>query len=247
MNPYPMNPDPIMNFDQQPLAEIIQALKQALAQSDTVVFSVPNPDLGLDHLGLGSWGMGHHSNLYAGEKTAAGIYRPLQVWLDLADALDAHCLTPVILPNNHIQLTYMAYAPAPAPDTTGYGEESDWQRVDKLEDPIFLICFIEALRRVNPPNGGRVLALGVNAGHELAALALAFPERNFEIVGLDLDASALALAQKRFPSGQFLALDVGDLGTGLLSQPLGQFDLILCLSLLQSPQVKQDVLLSNVA
>ncbi|WP_371809989.1 class I SAM-dependent methyltransferase [Deinococcus sp. JMULE3] len=113
--------------------------------------------------------------------------------------------------------------------------------MNKLEDPIFLATFVEALRRVNPPPGGRVLALGVNAGHELDALPLAFPDRTFEVVGVDLDPAAAQAARERWPRATIFAADVN-----ALPPDLGRFDLILALSLLQSPGVRQDVLLATL-
>lgn len=85
-----------------------------------------------------------------------------------------------------------------------------------------------------------MLALGVNAGRELGALALAFSERAFEVVGVDRDVTALATAASRYPAAAFLALDVN----ALPAPDLGRFDLVLALSLLQSPAVRQDVVLA---
>lgn len=192
-----------------------------------MTFSVPDPDLGL--------------GLYAGETTAAGIHRPLLVWADLADALGAHLLLPERLLGGHASLHYRAYAAAPAPDDSGYDPAGEWGRVHKLEDPILLLTLTEALRRVNPPDGGRVLALGVNSGRELEALRLAFAGRRFEVVGLDLDQRALDAAQQRYPAWEFVQADVN-----ALPPTLGKFDLVLALSVLQSPGVIQDVLLANL-
>ncbi|UQN07246.1 bifunctional 2-polyprenyl-6-hydroxyphenol methylase/3-demethylubiquinol 3-O-methyltransferase UbiG [Deinococcus sp. QL22] len=201
------------------MSVILPALRRALAEAGRVTFSVPDPGLGL--------------GLYVGEATNAGLHRPLNVWVDLADLLGAHLHTPEAVGAGRIRLTLQRYAPAPAPDAAGYGTAGEWARVNKLEDPVFLATFIEALRRVNPPVGGRVLALGVNAGHELDALALAFPDRTVEVLGIDLDQSALAAAHARHPSFSFRVLDVNTLPL----PELGSFDLVLALSLLQSPGV----------
>lgn len=216
-----------LQFTFEPLATIIPALQAALAEDGAVTLLVPDPDLGL--------------GLYAGETTAHGIHRPLSVWVDLADALQAHLLVPERGPAGKIRLHLRAYGNAAEPDALDYDPAGEWGRVNKLEDATFLITFIEALRRVNPPHNGRVLALGVNAGHELDALRIAFPERTFEVVGVDLSAKALAVAQKRHPNGRFLTQDIA-----ALPAELGQFDLVLALSILQSPGVAQDVLLANL-
>lgn len=217
---------PCLTYRAEPLSVILPAVRAALTSSGEVCLTVPDPDLGL--------------GLYAGERTAAGIHRPWQVWTDLADLLGAHLLTPERQAGGQVQLRLRAQTPAPDPDAAGYGTAGNWTRVDKLEDPVFLFTLVEALRRAAPPVGGRVLALGVNTGRELDALPIALPDRALEVVGLDLDESALAAARERHPAATFLARDVNTLP----ASDLGRFDLVLALSLLQSPGVRPDVLLS---
>ncbi|MFC4426454.1 class I SAM-dependent methyltransferase [Deinococcus navajonensis] len=208
------------------MSALLPAVRRALLEQGEVSLIVADPDGGLGQ--------------YAGEPTAAGRHRPWHTWADLADLLGAHLLTPERVGEGQVRVRLRARVPTPEPDAGGYGAEGAWARVDKLEDPVFLFTLVEALRRVGPPAGGRVLALGVNAGRELDALALAFPDRPFEVLGLDLDISALAAAQVRHPLARFEALDV----TTLPRPELGRFDLVLALSLLQSPGIRQDVLLS---
>ncbi|WP_075831230.1 class I SAM-dependent methyltransferase [Deinococcus marmoris] len=231
---------PHLSFTVEPLSEIIPAVRAALEGGEEVTLEVPDPDAGL---GL------YAGELYTGAAGPAGRHRPWSTWADLADALGAHLLTPQPSGPGRARFGLRRYAAAPAPDAGGYGADGDWTRVDKLEDPVLLLTLVEALRRIDPPAGGRVLALGVNSGRELNALALAFPERptpdqdsldrHFEVVGIDTDASALAVARGRFPRAEFLELDVAELPV----PALGRFDLILALSLLQSPGVRRDVLL----
>ncbi len=191
-------------------------------------FTILDPDAGV--------------GLYAGEHTPRGIHRPWQAWSDLADLLGAHLLTPERVGEGRVRVRLLAYAAMPAPDAAGYGSDGDWSRVNKLEDPVFLFTLVEGLRRVNPPSGGRMLVLGVNTGCELDALPLAFPNRTFDVVGIDLDETALAEAQARLPDATFRVLDVNTLPV----PDLGRFDLVLALSLLQSPGVQQDALLRAV-
>ena len=147
-----------LHFSDEPLSTLLPALRRALANAPEVIFTVPDPEMGL--------------GLYAGEVTSAGRHRPWALWAEVADLLGAHLLTPERLDGSRVRLRLRSLMPTPGPDALGYGAGSDWARVDKLEDPTFLLGFVEALRRVNPPPGGRVLSLGVNAGHELDALAL---------------------------------------------------------------------------
>lgn len=217
---------PDLSFTHEPLSVILPAVRGRLEAQGKVRFTVPDPDHGL--------------GLYAGERARHGIHRPWQTWADLADLLGAHLLTPERAGEGRVRVGLRAWASAPAPDARGYGADSDWARVDKLEDPVFLLTLVEALRRARPPAGGRVLALGVNAGRELDALALAWPDRTCEVVGVDVDETALAAARARHPGASFRVLDV----TTLPGPDLGRFDLVLALSLLQSPGVRQDVLLA---
>ncbi|GGO35137.1 class I SAM-dependent methyltransferase [Deinococcus humi] len=224
---------PLLSFTLEPLSAILPAVRAALADGGEVTLEAPDPDLGV--------------GLYAGELGVAGLHRPWSVWTDLADALGAHLLTPERVGAGRVRFGLRAFAPTPAPDASGYGARSEWARVDKLEDPVLLLTLVEALRRIGLPPAGRVLALGVNTGRELDALALAFPERSYpdqslEILGVDTDASALRRARDRFPGAAFLQLDV----TGLPHPDLGRFDLIIALSLLQSPGVRGDVLLKGL-
>lgn len=225
-----LTPMPHLSFTVEPLSEILPAVRAALEGGEEVTLEVPDPDAGL---GL------YAGELYMGAAGPAGRHRPWSAWTDLADALGAHLLTPQPSGPGRARFGLRRYAAAPAPDAGGYGAGGDWVRVDKLEDPVLLLTLVEALRRIAPPARGRVLALGVNSGRELDALALAFPGRPFTVVGLDTDTSALAVARGRFPRAEFLELDVA----GLPVPALGRFDLILALSLLQSPGVRRDVLL----
>ncbi|GHF50770.1 SAM-dependent methyltransferase [Deinococcus metalli] len=219
-------PRPDLAFTTEALATIVPALRAALHAGGDVAFTVPDPDAGL--------------GLYAGEVTAHGRHRSWAVWTEVADLLGAHLLTPERVEPGRVRVRLRAWAPAPDPDAAGYGAGGEWARVDKLEDPTFLLTFVEALRRVNPPPGGRVLALGVNRGRELDALPLALPDRVFDVHGVDVDASALDAARARHPAATLHALDV----TTLPRAELGTFDLIVALSLLQSPGIRQDVLLA---
>ena len=217
----------MLSFTDEPLSDILPAVRRRLDAEGEAVLDVPDPDLGL--------------GLYAGERTAAGRHRSWQTWADLAELLGAHLLTPERVPGGRVRVRLRAHARGADPDAQGYGA-GEWARVDKLEDPVLLLTLVEALRRAGPPPGGRVLALGVNGGRELDALALAFPGRTFAVLGVDLEPLALERARERHPAGDFRVLDVSTLPL----PELGRFDLVLSLSLLQSPGVRTDALLAAV-
>ncbi|ADV68873.1 class I SAM-dependent methyltransferase [Deinococcus maricopensis] len=212
-----------LSFSFEPLSAVLPALRAALAAAPLVAFTAPDPDAGV--------------GLYAGEVTAWGVHRPYGVWVDVADRLGAHLLTPERAEEGRVRLRLRRDASGVLRGGAGgYGADAAFQRVDKLEDPAFLEDFLEALGRAPLRAGARVLAVGVNSARELRALALAYPDLALDVVGVDVDASALALAAQRFPAFTFVERDVNAAPWA----DLGRFDLIVALSVLQSPGVDLD-------
>src|SRR6476469_614016 len=111
-------------FTLDPLSTILPLLRRALRDAGEVTFTVPDPDAGV--------------GLYAGEITPHGVHRPWAVWVEVADALSAHLLTPERMEPGRVRVRLRAFGPTPEPDAAGYGAQGDWARVDKLEDPTFL-------------------------------------------------------------------------------------------------------------
>jgi trans-aconitate methyltransferase len=127
-----------------------------------------------------------------------------------------------------------------APAAERYGHGSRFARIDKLEDPGFLLDLADALARAELGPRPRVLDLGVNTGDELTVIQRAAP--NCDVVGIDHSASALATARDRFPAYRFLEADLGALAT----LGLGTFDLVISLNTLQSPGVDDRAVLRQV-
>lgn len=224
----PPRPFHLHDCGQLPLSQLLPLLRRTLAEHGAVRLRVPDPALGV--------------GLYAGETGPAGLHRPWAVWTDLADWLDAHLLIDEVA-GGEAKLTLQRRS-GRLDTAQDYSADSEFARVNKLEDPIFLLTLVEALRRAAPPAGGRVLALGVGSGRELAALALAFPDTPFEGMGLDIDASALAVAQARHPEFCFRQQDINTLSSN--ASDIGRFDLVLALSVLQSPGVSLDGVLRSL-
>ena len=175
--------------------------------------------------------------LYPGERIEAGIHRPYSVWYDAADRLECHLLTPVNL-GEQVELTFVKpQARASERDAEKYDPDSEFGHVNKLEDPCFLEDMLEALKRINLKQGARVLSVGVNTGNELKLLEQVYPDLPLEVIGLDLNSRALEVARERFPQFTFLERDLNDLPF----LELGKFDLIVCLSVLQSSGTDKDV------
>lgn len=233
--------------DQQPLLQILAHIKARLAAGAEVVrLEVLDPD--------------HGRGRHAGERvTIAGIdhiHRPLRVWVDLAGRLGLRLMTPRPAEPPRIQLRLERLDPAadwhttsraPAPEK--YGADSSFARINKLEDPDFVLDFTDAIERINPGPQARVLELGVNRGDALALLAALVPglaDRG-QLVGIDHSRSALALAQARFPgnNARFFAADLADLA-GLAALDLGRFDLVLAIDTLQSSGLDDRALLRHI-
>jgi len=214
--------DAVLSFSTEPLYLVLEYLRNTLEREGQVRVRVPNPDLGL--------------GLYPGEQTEAETHRPYSVWLDVADRLECHFLTPLHL-GEQVELTFMkSEARAVQPTLEKYDPDSEFGRVNKLEDPCFLEDMLEALKRMNLKQGARVLSMGVNTGRELELLEQVYPDLALEVVGIDLNPRALEVAQARFPQFSFLERDLNDLPF----LELGKFDLILCLSVLQSSGLDKD-------
>jgi len=217
-------------FTHEPLSDLLGWLNTELQASGEARLSVPDPDAG------------HALGLYAGETGPAGVHRPYLTWTDAADLLDAHFLTPTPA-GERVELHFRRRAALPRDRTAArYAAGSEFSRIDKLEDPHFLHDLSEALTRAKLTPGARVLSLGVNSGRELDVLEQVYPGRAFQVLGLDLDASALDLARARHPAYAFRVQDVTAPGL----DGLGRFDAVLALSLLQSPGVVQEDLLRTL-
>jgi hypothetical protein len=142
------------------------------------------------------------------------------------------------------EAAFHAGATSTLPRPERYGADSAFARVRKLEDPGFLLPWLEALQRLQLPPEARVLDLGVNRGDELAAFGwLQPPREDLCFVGVDHSASALAEARTRFPDPRhhFLEADLN-----ALPAQLGRFSLVVSVGTLQSPGVDDRALLRRL-
>jgi SAM-dependent methyltransferase len=179
-------------------------------------------------------------------------HRPLGSWLELAERLGCRLHTPEI-EGVLVRLAFSKLAEASWHDTgssTGgsdsesYGQGSAFARVQKLEEPAFLLDYLEALGRVGLAPGSRVLSLGVGRGDELIPFETLFPGYQLTFTGVDHSASALAGARERF-SGEnyrFIQADLNALG-GLEG---GRYDLVVSIATFQSPGVGGHTLIREV-
>lgn len=208
-----------MIFRREPLAEIIAYLRAHAP----VTIRVLDPDRGRGR--------------YAGEIVDDHVHRPWRVWVDLADRLDLRLRTPRAI-DEHVELTFEPLDPTATWDRDGdkYAAASAFGRISKLEDPGFVIDFTEALDRIGA--AASVLSLGVNTGDELVLVQRRFPEAR--LTGIDRDASALAVARARFPTGTFAVADLAE------RLEVERFDLVICIGTLQSGHLDDRDLLRRI-
>lgn len=217
-------------FTCEPLTDILSWAQEHLKESDTITFEVLNPDIGAGH--------------YAGEPlTIEGtdyLHRSYKAWSDLGELLFCRMMTPKIVSEHTVQITYEkldlndSFHASEAKEEK-YGTASRFAAIHKNEEPAFLSAYLRALRSVNVGERQRVLNLGINTGDEFDLIRRILPHevyRNIELVGIDFSSSAINIARERFDEGNavFYVHDINDLA----SLELGRFDLIITIGTLQS-------------
>jgi SAM-dependent methyltransferase len=221
-------------FTTQPLADILTWAHEALQENNTLTFEVLNPDIGCGR--------------YAGESIAIDettyTYRSYKAWSDLGEILFCRMLTPKIISDHTVQITYEkldlsdSFHHSDAKEEK-YGVESRFAAIHKNEEPAFLSPYLRALRSVRVDEKKRILNLGINTGDEFDLIRTILSEeeyRNIELVGIDHCASAIEQAREQFNEGNtmFHVHDINDLA----SLNLGRFDLIITIGTLQSPSIE---------
>lgn len=220
-------------FTDESLNDILTWAHEALKQSDTLTFEVLNPDLA--------------SNTYAGERITIDqtiyTYRGYKAWSDLGEILFCRMLTPKIVSEHTVQITYEkldlgdSFHHSDAKEEK-YGTTSRFAAIHKNEEPAFLSPYLRALHSVKVGAKKRILNLGINTGDEFDLIRQILSKedyRNLELVGIDHSPSAIQYARERFAEGNaiFYVHDINDLA----SLELGRFDLIITIGTLQSPGI----------
>ena len=236
---------PTLEVGNRPLVEVLAWLRATLAVPSALPGAVaaelivPDPDAGLE--------------CWPGAVRRDGApQRGWRAWVDLATGVGCVIGTPVPLGDGRVRVPFRPLggeAPWHADGATGsvaaparYAATDGFAAVRKLEDPGFLLPLLEALERVRPPDGGRVLVLGCHRGDEVAALGWLQPAPlDLEVVGVDHAAAPLAEARARFPTATFLEADVG-----ALPDDLGRFDLVVAIAVLQSRGVDDRALVRRL-
>lgn len=221
-------------FTSQPLSDILAWAHETLKENSTLSFEVLNPDIGRGN--------------YAGESVTVDdityVYRSYKAWSDLGEILFCRMLTPKILTEHTVQITYekldlddsFHYSEA---KEEKYGTTSRFAAIHKNEEPAFLSPYLRALRSVKVGAKKRILNLGINTGDEFDLIRSILSQeeyRNIELIGIDHSISAIEKARERFDEGNatFYVHDINDLA----SLELGRFDLIITIGTLQSPGIE---------
>ena len=154
------------------------------------------------------------------------VHRPWRVWIDLAERMGLRMLTPRRAEPPLVELRFERLGPRWQPRGDGSERYASARASNGLASSRIPACVIdleEALARVALPPGGRVLDLGCNTGDVLAMMPA-----GAQLVGVDHSASAIAAARTRVPHATLAVADVTAL------PPLGRFDLVVSIGLLQS-------------
>ncbi len=213
----------IARYTHQPLYEVMADLEARLAGGEPVEFEAPDPDRSAGH--------------FAGESVDGARHRSLAVWVRVAEQLGCALTTPRPLADGFIRLGlrpldddaswHRTAGASGAPEK--YGAQSVFARIDKFEQPDFLVAFRQAVAFVDPPATARVLAVGCNQGDELAMVLHARPQAR--LVGLDHSASAIERGRIQLPEADLREVDLNDFD----ALDLGRFDLVVAINVLHSP------------
>lgn len=221
-------------FTTQSLLSISTWLEEELAQHQQITFSVLNPDI---------------CSNYSGETISLDkidyIYRGYKAWVNLAELLYCKMLTPQIIDEHHVQLTFKKlqredsfHSASVENKQEKYGTDSKFFQINKNEESTFLHAYKKALQAVNIQNRKQVLNLGINKGDEFELIEQIIPEKHFEtinFIGIDHSQTALTFAKERFPQNNvvFYKHDINQLSTLHLKKS----DLIISIGTLQSPDI----------
>jgi SAM-dependent methyltransferase len=223
----------LKSFTVEPLVEILTWGQSVLKEFDALTFEVLNPDT--------------VDGIYAGESiTIEGkdyLYRGYKAWSDLGEILFCRMLTPKVLSDHTVQISYKkldlsdSFHHSEAKEEK-YGIESKFSALHKNEEPAFLSPYLRALKSAKVGEKKRILNLGINTGDEFDLIRQILPHEeylNLELVGIDHSQTAIAHARERFSEGNasFYVHDINDLA----SLELGKFDLIISIGTLQSPGI----------
>lgn len=222
----------MIKFTNEPIANILDILSIKLKELESgkvLEFEVLNPDL--------------FNTLYSGTNLEVDkqiyIYRTINSWVDLAQILYCKMLVPKIVDDKKVIIRYKKLDLNNSfhledKSSEKYGIDSQFNNINKNEEPEISITYLKALKNVNLEKRLRVLNLGINSGSEFEIIKNKFGcFSNIEFIGIDYCKSAIDKANELFKEDKnckFYCHDINDLN----SLNLGVFDLIISIGTFQS-------------
>lgn len=231
--------DAPVSFVAAPMVEIVAYVQRAVGEgADAVTFIVADPMA--------------FAGRHAGETIDASgrRHRPYRVWVDLAARVGWR-LDRMVAVGDAELLVRLCRLPdeivVEVDDVREkYGTASAFARIDKTEEPSFVLDFADAIERTRVTVTDRVLVLGCNRGDEVALLCRMVPglHHGGEVVGIDHCASAIEHARTRFAGTghRFVCEDVARLP----ELDIGRFGLILSIDTLHSPGIDDRAVLRHL-
>lgn len=194
-------------------------------------------------------------NAYAGEKILLEneeyVYRSYKSWNDLAEKFHYKMLTPKVIDNNFVELSFLKLEDKTFHSSKEveekYGVNSQFSRINKNEEPEFFYSYLQALKNAKVNKRKRVLNLGVNNAEEFELIKTAFAKEfsEIEFVGIDYCLSAINKAKEKFIEDDNVKFYSHDIN--LLDElGLGKFDLIISIGTLQSSNLDFNAIFMHI-
>lgn len=219
-------------FTNESMYEISTYFEDEFLENNEVSIEVLNPDFGIQN--------------YNGAKLKLDdteyLYRSYKAWNDLAELMLCKMQTPLIASMNTVLLKFKKINSNNSFHNTQYdkenekyGEESEFFKINKNEEPAFLHYYKQALINAKVQNKKSILNLGINKADEFDIISKLLSKEDFEstnFVGVDFSNTAIEYSKKRFDLENFKFYNhdinkLNDLG-------LKKFDLIISIGTLQS-------------
>ncbi|BBM84188.1 class I SAM-dependent methyltransferase [Candidatus Uabimicrobium amorphum] len=219
-------------FTTQTMWEIYQQLLPHLHEK-YITFEVVNPDL-------------VHGTFNGEMQTFHDIkyrYRSHKAWIDLAEIIDYRYLTPEKSDPPFIKIRYQnlnkknSWHLSQNSLENKYGIDSLFARIDKLEEPAFLIDYADCLQKCNIAKNMRILGLGVNEGKEFKLFQSICSREMYEslrFLGIDIVQSSIDRARNLFPQNHTWMVD--DIGNWQ-EWDIGKFDVLIAIGVFHSPSL----------
>ena len=224
-----------MNRYNASLYELLELLKLQHQRDDIAQIEVLNPDI--------------FDNSYSGEihiiEGQEYIYRAYNSYVDLAQLLFSKMLTPKISSRYTVTLSFKKLQEERSfhhdmqdEKNEKYGIDSDFFKINKLEEPSFLNAYYFALKNVNIEQRQKVLNLGVNKADEFELIKNMLSPKQFSqltLTGVDYSKTAIEYAKNRFDDDNidFFIHDINKLDTLKLPPQ----NLIISIGTFQSPNI----------